>query len=325
MEFENKEVVNRPLVSVIIPIYNVGTTIYRMIECLEQQTFQMFELILVNDGSTDESEEICKTIIRNHQNYYLYSKENQGAFSARNLGIEKANGAYLTFLDADDKIDSNYLEILFHNCMGTDIAVCDVAVYKEDTEISRFTGGNQKITQTQALNKLLVRKEINSGPCGKMFSQKIIEEVRFPFLSVYEDILFVLECFCKVREITVTDKTTYYYMQEDTGTMGRMAKSPSVDIIAATEKIMDFIADRRDLSEECTYITISHLYQYALPVAIQNNYRGCEFILKTQILYRKYMEQILKCKAMPWKEKVIFYLYAHGYVYTNKFIKKIQR
>ena len=109
MEFENKEVVNRPLVSVIIPIYNVGTTIYRMIECLEQQTFQMFELILVNDGSTDESEEICKTIIRNHQNYYLYSKENQGAFSARNLGIEKANGAYLTFLDADDKIDSNYL------------------------------------------------------------------------------------------------------------------------------------------------------------------------------------------------------------------------
>ena len=101
-----------------------------------------------------------------------------------------------------------------------------------------------------------------------------------------------------------------------------MAKSPSVDIIAATEKIMDFIADRRDLSEECTYITISHLYQYALPVAIQNNYRGCEFILKTQILYRKYMEQILKCKAMPWKEKVIFYLYAHGYVYTNKFIKK---
>ena len=80
MEFENKEVVNRPLVSVIIPIYNVGTTIYRMIECLEQQTFQMFELILVNDGSTDESEEICKTIIRNHQNYYLYSKENQGAF-----------------------------------------------------------------------------------------------------------------------------------------------------------------------------------------------------------------------------------------------------
>ncbi|MFR7978304.1 MAG: hypothetical protein ACLU6F_10865 [[Ruminococcus] torques] len=158
-----------------------------------------------------------------------------------------------------------------------------------------------------------------------MFSQKIIEEVRFPFLRVYEDILFVLECFCKVREITVTDKTTYYYMQEDTGTMGRMAKSPSVDIIAATEKIMDFIADRRDLSEECTYITISHLYQYALPVAIQNNYRGCEFILKTQILYRKYMEQILKCKAMPWKEKVIFYLYAHGYVYTNKFIKKIQR
>ena len=67
MEFENKEVVNRPLVSVIIPIYNVGTTIYRMIECLEQQTFQMFELILEKDRSTDESQEISKTKIRKHQ------------------------------------------------------------------------------------------------------------------------------------------------------------------------------------------------------------------------------------------------------------------
>lgn len=325
MEFNGKEIIGNPMVSVIIPIYNVGTTIYRMIECLDQQTFQMFEVILVNDGSTDESEEICKAIIKEHQNYYLFSKENQGAFSARNLGIEKANGAYLTFLDADDKIDSNYLEILFNNCRETDIAVCDVAVYKEDTEISRFTSGNQKITQTQALDKLLVRKEINSGPCGKMFSRKVIKEVRFPSLRVYEDILFVLDCFCKGREITVTDKTTYYYMQEDTGTMGSMVQSPSVDIIAATEKIMDFIATRRDLSEECTYITISHLYQYALPLTIQNNYRGCEFILKTQILYRKYMKQILKCKVMPWKEKIIFYLYAHGYVYTSKFIRKVQR
>lgn len=97
MEFENKEVVNRPLVSVIIPIYNVGTTIYRMIECLEQQTFQMFELILVNDGSTDESEEICKTIIRNHQNYYLYSKEIKAHFQQEIWGLRRRMAPILHF------------------------------------------------------------------------------------------------------------------------------------------------------------------------------------------------------------------------------------
>ncbi len=120
----------------------------------------------------------------------MYSKENQGAFSARNLGIEKANGAYLTFLDADDKIDSNYLEILFHNCMGTDIAVCDVAVYKEDTEISRFTGGNQKITQTQALNKLLVRKEINSDHAVKCLAKRLSKK----FVSLFACIRRYIVC-----------------------------------------------------------------------------------------------------------------------------------
>lgn len=322
MKRENEK---QPTISIIIPIYNAGNLIYKMIDCLDRQTFQEFEVILVNDGSTDDSLNICETIVKNHFNYFLFSQRNQGAFSARNLGIGKARGQYITFLDADDKVDPNYLEILLKNCRDADIAICDIAVYRKNIETFRFTSGNLRITQHQALNKLLIRQEINSGPYGKIFQKKVIEDVRFPSLRVYEDILFVLESFCRSKKIVVTNETTYYYMQEDTGTMGNVQKTPSLDIVVATEKIMEFIDSRKDLEDKCLYITISHLFQYALPLTINNQYTKCDFIFETQKLYKKYMKQILKCTAIPWKEKIIFYLYTHSWVYANGQMKKIKR
>ncbi len=319
-----KETVYNPSISVIIPVYNTGILVYRMIKCLEQQTFQNFEVILVNDGSTDDSQNICEKIVRNKPNYFLFAQNNQGAFAARNLGLEKSKGQYIAFLDADDVIDENYLEVLFKYCRHAEIAVCDVSVYKKNMESFRFTSSDSRITQSQALNKLLIRQEINSGPCGKLFQRKIIQDIKFPPLRVYEDILFVMKAFCKSKQIAITNETTYYYIQEDTGTMGNNRKSPSLDIVTATAEIMKFITSRSDLEAKCFYITISHLFQYALPLTISNQYKECEFTCETRKLYTKYMKQILKCSAIPWKEKVLFYLYAHNWIYTDGRIKKIK-
>ena len=254
----------------------------------------------------------------------MFAQNNQGAFAARNLGLEKSKGQYIAFLDADDVIDENYLEVLFKYCRHAEITVCDVSVYKKNMESFRFTSSDSRITQSQALNKLLIRQEINSGPCGKLFQRKIIQDIKFPPLRVYEDILFVMKAFCKSKQIAITNETTYYYIQEDTGTMGNNRKSPSLDIVTATAEIMKFITSRSDLEAKCFYITISHLFQYALPLTISNQYKECEFTCETRKLYTKYMKQILKCSAIPWKEKVLFYLYAHNWIYTDGRIKKIK-
>lgn len=320
-----EKLLRNPIISIIIPVYNAENSIYKMIDCLEKQTFQDFEVILVNDGSKDDSLSVCERITRNKVNYLVFSQENQGAFAARNLGMEKAKGKYIAFLDADDKIEYDYFEVLLKSCHNSDIAVCDIAVQRNSVEIFRFTNKSEAITQTQALNKLLERQEINSGPYGKLFRREIVKNIRFPALRVYEDILFVLETFCKSKKIAITDETVYYYLQDEAGTMNSVHKKPALDIIMATEKLMEFIDSRKDLEAKCCYITISHLFQYALPLTINNDYQECEFIFETRKLYQKYMKQILKCNAVPWKEKIIFYLYAHGWVYADGQVKKIQR
>ena len=93
-----------------------------------------------------------------------------------------------------------------------------------------------------------------------------------------------------------------------------MMKEPTEDIIVATERILQFISERKDLQPECTYVTISHLYQYALPLLASQNYVGSDFIRKTARLTSKYMHLILSCKAIPWKEKVTFFLFTYGMV-----------
>lgn len=316
---------NSPVISVIIPIYNVGVIIYRIIDCLKQQTYQDFEVIIVDDGSTDDSLAFCEKIARNNSKYYVFSKENQGAFSARNLGIEKARGKYIAFLDADDRIDINYLEELLRTCQNSDVAICDIAVIKDKRETFRFSCNDKMLNQMQSLNKLLIRKEINSGPCGKLFRRELIEDIRFPSLRVYEDILFVLDIFYISEKIAVTNKTTYYYIQEEKGTMDKFRSNPSLDIVIATRRLLEFIEQHKELEAECCYTTISHLYQYAFPFTVQNQFVESEFIYETRKIYRKYKGLILKCSAVPWREKVIIFLYAYGWIYDHGRIRKIQK
>lgn len=315
----------KQLISIIIPIYNAEKTLHIMINCLLNQTYKNFEVILVDDGSTDSSLELCYKLSRENSNFKVYSKNNQGAYSARNLGLQKSQGEYIAFLDADDKIDSNYLEILLTACKDADIAICDVSIEKNGIEINKFTHQDSILSRTEAINELLKRKSINSGPCAKLFKKKLISGLHFPPLRVYEDILFVLETFKRSNRIAITNKTSYHYEQFANSTMGSLNKVPSCDIIVATDEIIEFIQSTPNLDEKCTYITVSHLFQYALPLAISNSYKDCEFLKLTRKLYNKYMQMILKCSAIPWKEKIIFLLFSKGFIVNSRQIKRIRK
>lgn len=315
----------KQLISIIIPIYNAEKTMHIMMNCLSNQTYKNFEVILVDDGSTDNSLELCYKLSRENSNFKVYTKENEGAYSARNLGLQKASGEFIAFLDADDKIDSNYLEILLDACKNADISICDVSIEKDGLEINKFTHQDSILSRTEAINELLNRKSINSGPCAKLFKKKILNDLLFPPLRVYEDILFVLEAFKRSNRIAVTNKTSYHYEQFTNSTMGKLNKTPSSDIIVATDKILEFIKSTPYLDEKCTYITVSHLFQYALPLAISISYKDCEFLQLTRKLYNKYMQMILKCSAIPWKEKIIFLLFSKGFVINSRHIKRIRK
>lgn len=131
----SQSVKNSVAVSIIIPVYNVAEWIDECLESVIHQTFTDFEVLLINDGSTDGSEEKCREWVKRDRRFSLFSKENEGPSIARNTGIEKASGRYFVFLDADDWIDEQFLQKLYQRIVETDadMAECDVVRVNNET------------------------------------------------------------------------------------------------------------------------------------------------------------------------------------------------
>lgn len=305
------------MISVIIPVYNGAGTIGKMAQSLIAQTVQNFEVIFVNDGSTDTTGISCDRISERDNRFRCIHQENAGVSAARNRGMQVANGAYITFLDADDLIEPNYLEVLLDAIQAdnADIAVCDIVVEQDGAVIRRFTLPQQTMTQTEAFNALFMRKDLNSGPCAKLFRREIVAGLEFPPMKAYEDVLFVKDAFRRAQKIAATDQTGYHYIQNGQGAMSSFQKMPSSDIVMATADLLDFICSRNNLSPSCFYITASHLMQYVQPLLDRPDTVGSDFIRSVQRLYRRYQWQIIKCSAFPVKERIVYLAFAYGMSY----------
>ena len=304
------------MISIIIPVYNAESTLSDTVRAVLQQSWSDLELILVNDGSRDGSGALCDRFAAEDARIRVFHQENRGVSAARNLGLSQVSGEYVTFLDADDVIPQDYLQVLRDACTGADIAVCDVVSIQDGRELTRFTLPDSVLTRTEALEFLLTRRKINSGPCAKLFRREVLAGLQFPPLKAYEDILFAREAFCNARRIAATDRTEYRYIQNPAGAMSGFTKSPSTDIIRATETLLEFIGCHPELSPECFYITASHLMQYAQPLATLPEGRG--FLRESRKLYRNFMGPLLRCPAFPFKEKIVYLLFAWGWLYAGR-------
>ena len=306
------------MITVIIPIFNAAEAIETMMECLLSQDEKNYEVILVDDGSTDASGAICREMVIRDPRFRYFYQPNAGVSAARNRGLQEAVGDFITFLDADDCIPPNYLQELLCICEQADIAVCDVVVQESGEECRRFTHTPCVMSQTEALNALFTRQTVNSGPCAKLFRRDVLSSLSFPPLKTYEDILFIKSAFANAQRIAVTNRTEYVYIQNPQGAMSSFQKMPSLDIVKATDELLGFIHMRRNLDPQTFYITASHLMQYVQPLMDKPAVGSAVFIKGAQQLYRKYKMQILRCSAFPWKEKVIYLAFAYGWRYKNK-------
>lgn len=310
------------MISVIIPIYNAESSIVRMLECLQRQSHQDLEIILIDDGSSDNSYNICIEAQEKNRKIICVHQENQGVSRTRNRGLEIASGEYIAFLDADDSIDDNYFEVLYGYAHKADIIACDIVILNKTEEIARFTFENTILSSKQAVELLLQRKNINSGPCAKLFRRTIIENLEFPLLKTYEDILFVLKAFEKSESIFVTNETSYQYIENINGAMSQVKKCPSMDIVYVTEQLVEYINENVGLDDECFYITVSHLFQYIQQIYGNRDSESVQFVLQVRKLYKKHWKVILQCSKFPWKEKIVFLLFIWNWEYKNKRIRK---
>ncbi|MGE9896445.1 glycosyltransferase family 2 protein [Anaerovoracaceae bacterium SGI.195] len=236
----NNKLLNK--LSVIIPVYNIEKYIERCVESVLDQNYSNLEIILVDDGSTDRSSEICDSLACKHNIIRAIHKSNGGQSSARNLGIDEATGEYIVFIDGDDFIEKGMFEELmnFSNSNKYDVVGChhkddyDGKVINDDRELVEF-----ECNGIEALQYLLEGKLIPGTACAKIIKKEILRTIRFPIGKIYEDVFFTTELLLKTDRAHFTTKAYYHYWHRPNSTTTENYSDKSWDIIESYEFTYD--------------------------------------------------------------------------------------
>lgn len=226
-----------PKVSIIVPAYNAESTIERCILSVVAQSYKNFELIIVNDGSTDSTRKICTTFLQDNR-IKLFDKHNSGVSAARNTGIDLSTGKYVLFLDADDTLSPTACEYYVHIMdKGVDLCIADFhrikngKVINTDTmNLSLIEGIYNKREFTELFEILYKHHYINS-PWGRCYRRDKMEDRFTEKLNIGEDLLFNLSYLLHCDKIMILDEKLYQYYVQDVGTLSSSFRMESFSML----------------------------------------------------------------------------------------------
>ena len=237
--------ISNPALSIIVPVYNCAIHLTKCINSILDQTFSDFEIILVNDGSTDKSGLLCDQFTINDIRIKTIHKDNGGPGSARNSGIEQAKGTFIGFVDSDDYIDKEMFSTLMIHAEKeqADIVQCGYEFVLHDgrtLKTSRYS--DRIITGTyESVYEYSLQHDINNYiPC-KIFRRDIIENVRFPEFFASEDAYFILNACFKCKKIVLLSNLFYKYVQHPESLTRSGINTKSFDTIRAGKMMFDLV------------------------------------------------------------------------------------
>ena len=204
-------------ISVIVPVYNVEAYLERCVESILQQTYAHFELILINDGSTDSSGQICDHLASQYENIKVYHIENAGVSNARNMGIQLATGSWVTFIDSDDFVTQDYLATLASAVEGANLGFVIAPLHHIKngivTDLPPHSGKTELWSTEETMKELLMTTRTSFFPVAKLFKRDLLADEKFNTnYHLAEDALFLTELLLKTRCSSVfIDKPIYYY------------------------------------------------------------------------------------------------------------------
>lgn len=210
------------LVSIIVPVYNTEEYIRQCLDSILNQTYQNFECLLINDGSSDNSADICREFVAKDTRFRYFEKENGGVSSARNLGIERSEGAYITFVDSDDWVDSDYLEVLYSTILEeqADIAVSTYKKFNTSDNCWYFHSFQVKYDRKVFTNIELIDELVDLDSfdfsyrfvSGKLVNRTSLKRIRFNELTTLgEDMEFWFKLYLISARIVYVNRDSYIY------------------------------------------------------------------------------------------------------------------
>jgi len=234
-------------VSVIVPVYNTQKYLKRCIDSIVNQTYNNLDIILVNDGSTDNSLKICEEYEKIDDRIFIVSGKNYGVSHARNIGIEKAKGEYLYFADSDDYLEIDAIEKMLREFVNADGELI-IAGYNEienKEKIAKKSWGNFRIKSNDAKKLILDENGAGGYLWNKLFKLSLIKKFEIKFdekIYVWEDVLFVMEYLDKCKNVKLIDDIVYEYCRRDGSAVEYSVYTPRLYTqLNAIEKIEKFV------------------------------------------------------------------------------------
>ncbi|NQM52083.1 glycosyltransferase family 2 protein [Streptococcus suis] len=252
---------NKPLISIIVPVYNVENYLDECIQTVLAQTYSNWELLLINDGSTDSSGTICDDYAKGDERIHIkHIKKSKGVSEARNTGLSLAKGEYITFLDSDDGIREDFLETCLTTAIqhDVDIVIGHFFIWDENQQtFYYFVEQSQKdtielISAQEALNRQVVWKNFNTAPFvvawGKVFKATLFNTIRFPKGKVFEDEYTIHKALLKSDSVALINKEFYMYRRHGNSIMTSDFSLSKVlnNIEALEERIVDLVLAKKD-------------------------------------------------------------------------------
>ena len=285
-------------VSIIVPVYNTYDYLDKCLTSLVNQTLKDIEIIVVNDGSPDNSHEIINEYVQKYSNIKYYKKKNGGLSSARNFGIKKATGEYIGFVDSDDYVSLDMFEKLYNKAKAndSDIVCCQMKyLYTNKTIIHNYKDLNAFGKSISESPKIL--SQVKSYAWNKIYKKELWDNFTFP-TQYFEDSAVVYNVMFNANKIEAIDEPLYYYRKDVSGAITKKKDEATYDIFKSCDSILKFYnkyQDNTELTKNIHNIIIGHI---AVRIAAYINSHA----FKSGFKYVKYAKKYLNDNIIDWKK-----------------------
>ena len=313
-------------ISIIVPVYNTSKYLDKCLDSLLNQTLKDIEVIVINDGSKDDSLKIIKKYKKKYENLILIDQENKGISISRNNALDIATGEYIGFVDSDDYVSYDMYEKLYKNIKdnNSDIVICNYVSFVPNTDKK----SNIKINMNGSTNLIdnpSLLYEIDYAPWNKLYKKKLWKDIRFPIKLKYEDINAIIKVFLKAKKISYEDSYLYYYMINVLG-QTQTINDRVVDIIPIFEDLVSFCKDyNSDIKTSLKYLCVKKYFEYSQLIindknakllkaflekvykSLNTNFKNWKYVyIKNGINLKEKVFRIIQCN------KILYKIYING-------------
>lgn len=302
------------LISIIVAVYNAQPFIEKCLESLLNQSYRHIEIVLVDDGSTDDSYMICKGFERIDSRIKVVQKENEGSASARNLGLEKANGTYVIFVDADDMVDSEYIEKLYRGIEFADVAICGFDRFEKEGIFydGKILDEKGMISKEKVFEHTFASNIITGGAWNKLLNMSILREHKLYFdrdIFKSEDTLFIAKYYQYCEKFFYVPEYLYHYRNNPNSKTQevytkRQYNQKKDTMIDVGERILELYKDEtEEIKKFCEYRLIRGCIWVLFQWIISNSFNS-HYSKKMKFYAKKYKKTYLSSKWATVFQKI---------------------